>query len=96
MRTIQSLRDECRGKLYIFLNGEDVAQQFLADAQAEGYRFGETDPLESHISDIIAIESGKKLAYVSTYGRIAFQTGAATGIDYEEYISGAEDYLVSC
>lgn len=96
MRTIQSLRNECKGKLYVFLNGEQIARQFLAVAQAEGYRFGETNPLDSHISDIIAVESGKRLAYVSTYGRIAFQAGAATGIDYEKYTGGAEDYIVSC
>lgn len=92
-RTIAKLRDErTNNKVYVYLRNDEVCERFLAQAEAEGYMFGSIKPTDNHTSDIIAIEDGKQLAYVTSIGRMAFQSGKAEKIDYEKYINGETHY----
>lgn len=92
-RTIEKLRNEKNyDKVYVYLSNESICKKFLEQAESEGYMFGTIKPTENHTSDIIAIEDGKKLAYVSSIGRMAYQSGKVDRIDYEKYIHGEEHY----
>lgn len=93
-RTIENLKNEVAGKLYVSLKNESVARQFLDDAENEGYAFGEIKPTKNHTSDFIAVLSEKQLAYVGTCGRIAAGCNSVTTVDYEKYKSGDDDYLI--
>ena len=93
MRTIEELRKNYDGKLHIYCKDKETAERFLNDAEKEGFMFGTIKPTDSHTSDIFAVEDNHKVAHVSTVGRIAFQNGMSTRIDYDKYISGAENYM---
>ena len=96
-RTIENLRNRFQGKIYVSLNDEKVCIDFYADAEKEGYRFGEKKPTESRTDDIIAIENGKRLSYVGFAGRMAYQSGGGRNfhrVDYAKYKAGDSDYMV--
>lgn len=92
-RTIEKLRNEkaCE-KVYVYLKDETTCRKFFEQAESEGYMFGTIKPTENHTSDIIAVEDGKKLAYVGSVGRMAYQSNQVDRVDYEKYISGEEHY----
>lgn len=92
--TIENLKNEAAGKLYVSLKNESVARQFLIDAEKEGYAFGEIKPTNNHTSDLVAVLGEKQLAYVGICGRIAVGCNSVTTADYEKYKSGADDYLI--
>lgn len=93
-RTIKEIRENNSGKVYVFCGDFATEERFLADAEKEGFMFGEIKPTESHRANIIAVEDDMQLAHVSTAGRIAFQTDkSVTRIDYAKYVSGDDDFL---
>ena len=97
VRTIENLRNSYKGKIYVYLNNEKVCKDFYADAENEGYLFGENKPTESQIDDIIALENGKNLSYVGFVGRIAYQSEGSRKIhrvDYAKYKAGDSDYII--
>ena len=92
--SIKELREKYDGKLYIFCKDQDTEQKFLIDAEAEGYLFGTEKPTENHAANIIAVEDDMKLAHVGTMGRMAYQSGDCTRVDYAKFVSGVEDYII--
>lgn len=93
LRSIEKLRSEFDGKLYLFSNDQEIGERLLNDAEKEGYLFGKVKPSEKQWSDMIAVNKDKTISYVGIIGRIAYQTGEATGIDYKKYVSGEDDYM---
>lgn len=99
-RTLNHLRNSLEGKIYIYMKDRETAEQFLADAEEEGYRFGTYLPTENHIDDIIALERGGQLSHPGFVGHMAFSCNGGTNgpedgfhrIDYHKYKSGAEDF----
>ena len=96
MRTIEELRNNIEGKIYIRLNNEEIGKRFLEDAEKEGYKFGSIKPTDNHWSDIVAVETDKQLSYVGAMGRIGIQCQNGAYIDYEKYTHGENDYIIKC
>ncbi|MCD8188140.1 MAG: hypothetical protein LUD57_05985 [Ruminococcus sp.] len=96
VRTLTELRNGFTGKVYIYLDSDEICKKFLQDAENEGFRFGKNKPTESNGSDIIALERNKRLSYVGFAGRMAFQcndNNEVHKIDYRKLINGEKDYL---
>lgn len=94
MRTIEELREVYAGKLHVYCKDEETAQRFLIDAEAEGFKFGDIKPTENHTSDIYAVEGDKKIAYVNSVGRMAFQSDYSVRVDYAKYIAGDDKFII--
>ncbi|MCC8136067.1 MAG: hypothetical protein LIO40_05265 [Ruminococcus sp.] len=96
VRTLTELRNGFTGKVYIYLDSDEICKNFLQDAENDGFRFGKNKPTESNGSDIIALERNKRLSYVGFAGRMAFQcndNNEVHKIDYRKFINGEKDYL---
>lgn len=98
-RTLDHLRNTRKGKIYVWLRDADTIRRFYADAQAQGYRFGQIKPSGSPPDDIIALGRNKQLSHVGFVGRLAFQCnggncpkGTFHRIDYARYVSGEKKY----
>ena len=102
MRTISYL-SKLTGRVYVYLANAEIGHRFLQQAEAEGFTYTDgVKPTERGYESIMAINHDKTINFVGTNGRIAFQSGAKTvgseqllRIDYEEYLSGADDYYYS-
>lgn len=95
MRTIKELRDTGK-KIYFYLANEQIGNEFLKDAENEGYRFGDGEmPTARKPDDIMAITEKDELCYVGWAGRVCFhyQPENVIAVNYERYKQGAEDYL---
>ena len=97
-RTVEQL-SKLNGKVYVFLEDENIAKQFMQNAEAEGFRFGKIKPTENHTSNIISVEKNKQLSFVGFVGRMAFQCpsgveGNLFRVDYKKYINDDEDFLL--
>ena len=94
-RTLTSLRNSLDGKIYVYCKDAETAQEFIADAEAEGYHYGKLRPSESPADNIIALHDDKQLAHVGAIGRMDFQSGGGHRIDYAKYKNGDTDYYYS-
>lgn len=98
-RTIKNLRESLKGKIYIYLENEQICKRFLQDAENEGYMFGKIKPTENGGDDIIALENKNQLSYVGFVGHMAFQCpsgveGNFYRVDYKKYINGNNNFFV--
>ena len=100
MRTIMDLA-KMDGRVYVYLKDTDICNQFLRDAEAEGFTFGDgVKPTKREGSDIFAVNADQTINYVGFAGHMAF--GAAKKVadqklirvDYEKYVSGEDEYMV--
>lgn len=79
MSKILKLVKETKGRLYIYLNNEDIARQFLADAENEGFTFCDgAKPTAQRQDSIYAVNPDLTINYVGFAGHMAF--GCATHI----------------
>ena len=99
MRTIKKLSN-VEGRVYVYLANAQVGEQFMQQAEDEGFTFQDgTLPSARCYDEIMAINHDMTINYVGTNGRIAFGAGAKTvglenliQVDYEKYLSEAKDY----
>jgi len=90
MRTIKELTKEGM-KIYFYLANEQIGKQFLADAESEGYLFGDgVKPTEREWDDIMALTEEGYLCYLGWAGRVKFHYNPTDVIkvDYERYKRG--------
>lgn len=73
IRTLNQLRENLDGKIYIYLKDEKTIKIFFENAEAEGYLFGKTKPSQSPMDNIVSLKKNKMLAYVGAIGRMEFQ-----------------------
>lgn len=95
MRTIKELEREGK-KIYFYLANEQIGKEFLADAEKEGYTFGDgIKPTERIWDDLMAITEEHNLCYLGWAGRVRFHynPGDVVKIDYERYKKGETNYL---
>lgn len=98
-RTLKALT-KLDGRVYVYLANDEAGKAFLAQAEAEGMLFGSgAKPTDNPYATVMAINHDGTLNYVGANGMIAFQAGAdmiggekLIWVDYEKYVSGAEDY----
>lgn len=83
-------------RVYVYLKDKETMQKFVADAAAEGYKFGDGVKISSRKPDMFyALNRNKTVNFINFIGRIAFQCNAEdiARIDYKKYIDGKINYL---
>lgn len=76
IKTITEL-SQLDGRVYVYLPTEALAAQFMQQAEAEGFSFGDgVKPTERNAAAIMAVNADHTINYVGTVGRIAFGAGA--------------------
>ncbi len=98
LRTLTELRSALKGRIYIYLENDEICRKFLQSAEDEGFRFGKIKPTDNGTANIIALEKRKQLSYVGFVGHMAFQCpsgveGEFYRIDYRKFITGEKDYF---
>lgn len=93
MSRIKNLLAENEGRIYVYLKDKEVANQFMIDAENEGFTFSDgKKPTERKPSDIMAVNRDSTINYVGTVGHIAYQSADKIGeeplikIDYSEVL----------
>ena len=82
--------------LYIYCRGKNIAKSFLANAESEGFTFGDGQPPTSkETTDIYALKDDFTISYTGWIVHAMFKNagGNVVRIDYGKYISGASDWL---
>lgn len=94
---LKALLTAYSGKIYVYLDSEDICRRFFQDAESEGFVFGDgTKPTQKHTSNLIAINSDLTLSYVGHIGRIAYQSASTVGgqplhrVNYRDFLSQTE------
>lgn len=93
-QTIKQL-SQMDGRVYVFFKTEALCQQFLSQAEQEGFTFQDgAKPTERHTSDIIAVNNDFSINYVGSVGHVAFGSNVKRigeekliRINYEKFIS---------
>ncbi|WP_028505217.1 hypothetical protein [Ruminococcus sp. FC2018] len=97
-RTLENLRNKYEGHIYLSFHSQGEYDDFLAEAEREGFRFGESLPTE-HLGepwDIVSLLDGKKLAFCGMVSHTAFHSGGENvhRVGYAKFIGGDDDYLI--
>lgn len=95
MRTIRELIGK-GDKVYILLRSKPLRYRFMADAALEGITYGDGVPAtDREVDDIMALRSDGTICFLGWAGHMCYHysEGSVLRIDYEKYISGAEDYI---
>ena len=96
MRTIRELIGK-EEKVYIVLRNKPIRFRFMADAAMEGITFGDGTPAtDREADDIMALHPNGTICFLGWAGHMCYHhsEGRVLRIDYEKYISGAEDYII--
>lgn len=99
MKTIFEL-SQLEGRVYVYLANVAVGEQFMKQAEDEGFTFGDgATPTERCYAEIMAVNKDKTINYVGTNGRIAFGAGAKKigdqdliRVDFAKCLAGEENY----
>lgn len=94
-KSIKELVNSNEKRVYVFLSDKETAARFIADAEAEGYKFEDGVKLsEREPEDFYALNRNNTVNFINFIGRVAFQCNAEhiVRVDYKKYISGDEDY----
>lgn len=93
MSRIKKLLSSYEGRIYVYLHDNSIAQQFMTDAEKEGFKFCDGEKLTQRIpANIMAVNRDNTINYVGTNGRIAYQVANKTGdqtlikIDYRDIV----------
>lgn len=93
MSKIQLLVQSSKGRLYIYLDNEDIARRFLSDAECEGFTFCDgAKPTAREPDCIFAVNRDLTINYVGFVGHIAFgcakriEDKLLVKIDYREFL----------
>lgn len=85
-----------KDKIYIYLANRDIGNQFLKDAEKEGFHFGdEISPTEREPDEVMAIHTDRTICYLGCVGHLFFYQKKCKipRIDYERYINGERRYM---
>ena len=97
MRTIKELINNEK-KVYILLRNKAIQYRFMSDAEREGVTYGDNvKPTDRQVDDIMVLKSDGTICFLGWAGRMCYHHSKNTSIriDYEKYIDGYDDYLVS-
>lgn len=90
---IRDLLSTNKGRIYVYLATATLGNQFLQDAENEGFIFCDgRKPTDRPPANIMAINRDSTINYVGTVGRIAFQAANKIGnepliqIDYRDVV----------
>ena len=97
MRTIRELVNQEKN-VYILLRTKAMQYRFMSDAAREGITFGDgITPTERNVNDIMALLPDGTICFLGWVGRMCYHHGkdAVIRIDYEKYVDGAKDYIIT-
>ena len=97
MRTIKKLVGQ-EEKVYIVLKNRAIQYRFQSDAEKEGITFGDgVKPTERTVDDIMALKADGTICYLGWAGRMCYHNRKQNilRVDYEKYIGGSENYIIS-
>ncbi len=80
---------------FIYCRSRNIADRFLADAESEGFTFGDgAKPTNKEYSDLYSLHDDFTISYTGWAGHVLFRNAAGNivRIDYGRYIAGAADY----
>lgn len=67
------------GRVYVYFPTEDLAKQFMQQAEAEGFTFGDgIRPTERAATAVMAVNPNHTINYVGANGHMAFGAGMRT------------------
>ena len=100
MRTITELSQK-NGRIYVYFANVAIGEKFMQLAEDEGFTFCDgAKPTERCYAEIMAVNGNKTINFVGANGRIAFGSGVKKignddliRVDFQKYITGAEDYV---
>ena len=81
--------------IFVYCRSKSIAARFLADAEAEGFTFGDGGiPTVKECSEIYSLHDDLTISYTGWVGHMAFRNAAGNivRIDYGKYIAGAPDF----
>ena len=93
-RTIGNLRKSFNGDIYVWLGNDEIGKRFLQDAEDSGLLIPASKTVPYPYAEVMALRY-QSVGFVGANGMIRFQCGDTDDfrrIDYEKYVSGAEDY----
>lgn len=97
-RTLGNLWETLPGKIVIYLENDDVKEQFVADAAADGYTVNGAKPTKDNVGQIILLRQ-HSLSNLGFAARVEFQCnggsharGCYHRIDYKKYKNGSRDF----
>ena len=98
MRTINNLiRTE--KKVYIFLKDKATRYRFMSDADREGITYGDNvKATDRPVDDVTALQSDRTICFLGWAGRVCYHYAHQNNIirvDYEKYINGDVDYIIT-
>ena len=96
MRTIKELIGK-EDKVYILLKTRAIRYRFMADAETEGITYGDgVTPTNREVDDIMALRADGTICFLGWAGHMCYHhsEGRVLRIDYERYITGADDYII--
>lgn len=101
MRNVTEL-SKSNGKVYVYLRNEVIIRKFLKDAENEGFTFGDGEkPTARPGNNLYVVNRDWTISHVGGAGHMAFQSAKRIGeqeiirVDYEKYLLGEEEYLIS-
>lgn len=78
IKTITEL-SHLNGRVYVYLHTDELAKQFMQQAAAEGFIFGDgAKPTERYATAIMAVNPNRTINYVGAIGHMAFGAGVKT------------------
>lgn len=67
------------GRVYVYFPTEELAKQFMQQAEAESFTFGDgVKPTERHATTVMAVNPNRTINYVGAIGHMAFGAGVET------------------
>ena len=101
MRNVTEL-SKLNGKVYVYLRNEVIVRKFLKDAENEGFTFGDGEkPTARPGNNLYVVNCDWTISHVGWAGHMAFRSAKRVGeqelirVDYEKYLLGEEEYLLS-
>ena len=96
MRNIRELIGK-EEKVYIVLGSKPIRYRFMADAAMEGITYGDgISATDREVDDIMALRPNGTICFLGWAGHMCYRLRKehTLRIDYEKFITGAEDYLI--
>lgn len=89
-KTLKELVNSTNKRVYIHLSDNESVQNFISNAEAEGFRFaGGRRISQMPLDDFYVLNKNMTVNYINFIGRVAYQCGAENilRIDYKKFLS---------
>lgn len=88
------------GRVYVYLDSEEVGNAFLKQAESEGFKYKDgSTPTSKPYEQVMAVNSNGTINYIGTNGMIAFYANAGRiglkkliRVDYQKYAAGEKNF----